>query len=125
MDGLNLPAGSSLAVYTAEEPPDLWQEVSTGFRGIWPEYNLHGNHGGSYFGELIPRFARFQLLVYDAAIERVVGRGRTIPSGGTGHRPTCPPELTLSACAGSRSRRRQPPCPHLRPRWKSTSKDGA
>lgn len=79
MDGLNLPAGSSLAVYTAEERPDLWQEASNRFRGIWPEYNLHGNHSGSYFGELIPRFARFQVLVHDAAIERVVGRGRTIP----------------------------------------------
>lgn len=79
MDGLSLPAGSSLAVYTAGERPDLWQEVSGSFLGVWPEYNLHANHSGSYFGKLLPRFARFQVLVYDAAIERVVGRGRTIP----------------------------------------------
>jgi hypothetical protein len=37
------------------------------------------NHAGTYFGELVPRFARFQILVYDRAANLVVGRGRSIP----------------------------------------------
>jgi hypothetical protein len=27
-----------------------------------------------YFGELVPRFARFQVLVFDRSADRVVGR---------------------------------------------------
>jgi hypothetical protein len=79
MDGLTIPPGSSVEVFTAEERPDLWQQARPLFGGIWPEYNLHGNHSGKYFGELFPRFARFQVLVYDGAADRVVGRGRAIP----------------------------------------------
>jgi hypothetical protein len=79
MDGLTIPPGSSGQVFTAEERPDLWQQARPLFGGIWPEYNLHGNHSGKYFGELFPRYARFQVLVYDGTADRVVGRGRAIP----------------------------------------------
>lgn len=79
MDGLDLPPGSSLAVFTAQERPDLWERARPAFNNIWPEYNLHGNDSGAYFGQLMPRFAQFQLLVYDVATDQVVGRGRTIP----------------------------------------------
>jgi len=79
MDGLDLPPGSSITVFTAHERPDLWQQARTAFRGIWPEYNQHGNHSGEYFGRLVPRYARSQVLLYDTAIDRVIGRGRTIP----------------------------------------------
>ena len=79
MDGIGLPPGSPLRVVTAAERPDLWQRALPAFRGIWPEYNLHGNHTGAYFGQLIPRYARFQVLLYDGGADRVVGRGRSIP----------------------------------------------
>src|ERR1022692_5160845 len=79
MDGLTIPPGSSVQVFTAEERPDLWQQARPLFGGVWPEYNLHGNNSGKYFGELFPRYAQFQVLVYDGAADRVVGRGRAIP----------------------------------------------
>jgi GNAT superfamily N-acetyltransferase len=68
-----------VAIITAEDRPDLWQRARTAMRATWPEYNLHGNRSDEYFGELIPRFARFQLLLYDEADDAVVARGRTIP----------------------------------------------
>jgi GNAT superfamily N-acetyltransferase len=79
MDGLATPPGSSVQVFTAEERPDLWQQAVPLFSGVWPEYNLHGNHTGKYFGQLFPQYARFQVLIYDSALGRVVGRGRAIP----------------------------------------------
>lgn len=79
MDGVALPAGSSLSIFTAEERPDLWRRAAPLFSGIWPEYNMHGNRSGEYFGQLVPRYARFQLLLYDDAVDRIVGRGRAIP----------------------------------------------
>jgi hypothetical protein len=66
-------------IITAEERPDLWERAGTAMRATWPEYNLHGNRSGEYFGELILRFAAFQFMLYDAAADAVVGRGRTIP----------------------------------------------
>jgi GNAT superfamily N-acetyltransferase len=79
MDGLGLPPGSPLQVVTAQERPDLWERARPAFGGIWPEYNLHGSNSGSYFSQLVPRWARFQVLVYDTAADLVVGRGRSIP----------------------------------------------
>lgn len=70
---------STVEVITAQDRPDLWERARTVMRATWPEYNLHGNRSDEYFGELIPRFARFQLLLYDAADDAVLGRGRTIP----------------------------------------------
>jgi GNAT superfamily N-acetyltransferase len=79
MAGSTAPEDSGIEVLTAQERPDLWQQANTAMRATWPEYNLHGLRTAEYFGELIPRFARFQLLLYDTAAERVVARGRTIP----------------------------------------------
>jgi GNAT superfamily N-acetyltransferase len=82
-DGVNVrrarAADHGLVVVTADERPDLWDEALTAFDDVWPEYNLHGDVSGQYFGALFPRFARFQLLVWDAEAERVVARGRTVP----------------------------------------------
>jgi hypothetical protein len=79
MDGLAAPPGSQVEVYTAEERPDLWQLARSLFNGVWPEYNMHGNHTGKYFGQLFPQYAQLQVLVYDATADRVVARGRAIP----------------------------------------------
>lgn len=79
MDGLSLPPGSPLQVVTAQERPDLWQRARPAFGGIWPEYNMHSNHSGTYFGPLATRWPQHQVLVYDTAADRVIGRGRSIP----------------------------------------------
>jgi GNAT superfamily N-acetyltransferase len=70
---------ASVTVLSAEERPDLWQRAGAAMRDTWPEYNLHSLRSAEYFGLLVPRFARFQLMLYDAAADQVVGRGRTIP----------------------------------------------
>jgi hypothetical protein len=71
--------GDGLAIVTAAARPDLWRAAETMFRDVWPEYNHHGDVSGRYFGALIPRHAHLQFLVWDAAAERAVARGRTIP----------------------------------------------
>jgi GNAT superfamily N-acetyltransferase len=70
-----------LTVVTAEERPDLWELVRGQhlFDGVWPEYNLHGNHSGRYFGALVPTHAKFQILFIDERTGKAVARGRTIP----------------------------------------------
>jgi hypothetical protein len=70
---------SSIKVFTAEERPELWELARSAFEGVWPEYNNHGNHTGRYFGALVARHARFQVLLYDTDMECIVARGRTIP----------------------------------------------
>lgn len=63
---------SHLIVVTAEDRPDLWAEADATFLRLWPEYNLHGDVADRYFGVLLERYARFQLLVWDDAAERIV-----------------------------------------------------
>ena len=79
MDGPTLLPGSPWHAFTLEQRPDLWDEASDLSAGLWPEYNMHGNQTGAYFGELRPRFARFQVLICDPETGEVVGRGRSIP----------------------------------------------
>jgi len=68
-----------IEVLTAAQRPDLWERSRSLFTAVWPEYNMHGNHTGKYFGALYPKHARFQVLLYDASRDSIVGRGRTIP----------------------------------------------
>jgi hypothetical protein len=77
------PSGAPewLDVFTAEERPDLWGRAREEalFDGVWPAYNMHGNHTGQYFGTLFPRHARLQVLLTDRRSGAIIGRGRTIP----------------------------------------------
>ena len=68
-----------IEVFTAAQRPDLWERSRSLFETVWPEYNMHGNHTGKYFGTLYPKHARLQVLLYDASRDSIVGRGRTIP----------------------------------------------
>ncbi len=70
-----------LEVFTAAERPDLWERARSehGFDVVWPEYNLHGNHTGRYFGAIYPGYAHLQALLIDARTGGPVGRARTIP----------------------------------------------
>jgi GNAT superfamily N-acetyltransferase len=106
MEGLDFPAGSSLAAYTAQERPDLWEDARSRFSGVWPEYNLHANDSATYFGSLFPLHAHLQILFFDRATERVVARGRTIPfrwDGSLEDLPTGIDAVGLRAVGDSRS----------------------
>jgi hypothetical protein len=72
-------ATDPIEVLTAAQRPDLWERSRLLFDTVWPEYNMHGNHTGKYFGMLYPKHARLQVLLYDASTDSIVGRGRTIP----------------------------------------------
>jgi hypothetical protein len=94
-----------LVVVTAEERPDLWAESLTAFPDAWPEYNLHGDVAGEYFGALFPRFARYQVIFWDPARAQVVARGRTIPFAWDGTLDNLPAgidELGLRAVEAAR-----------------------
>jgi hypothetical protein len=79
MEGTSPLRESRIDVFTAEERPDLWEQARSLFQEVWPEYNLHGNLTGRYFSTLVPRHARFQVLLFDRGMEAIVARGRTIP----------------------------------------------
>jgi hypothetical protein len=68
-----------LVVVTADERPDLWEQAEVSFRDVWPDYNMHGDVSGQYFGALVPRHAHLQFLIWDTDAEQVIARGRTIP----------------------------------------------
>ncbi|MBW3615505.1 MAG: hypothetical protein KY439_09395 [Actinobacteria bacterium] len=57
------PNGAHLAVFTAEERPELWEHAEASFPVVWPEYNLHGDVSSQYFSVLYPRHAHVQVLV--------------------------------------------------------------
>lgn len=79
MDAGPLPHDRRLSVFTAEERPELWEQAEASFPVVWPEYNLHGDVAGRYFGALFPRHADVQVLVYDDDVEGIVARGKAIP----------------------------------------------
>jgi len=80
---MRVPPGAPewLDCFTAEERPDLWMQVREQglFEDVWPVYNNHGNHTGTYFSTLFPRHAGLQVLFTDRRCDRVIARGRTIP----------------------------------------------
>ena len=84
MNGEPSRTTSELQVFTAEDRPDLWARAKA-LSEVWPEYNNHGNHTGTYFGSLISNFAYLQVVIYEPRFDQVVGRGRSIPFrwGGT------------------------------------------
>jgi hypothetical protein len=79
MRASSLSSADAIEVFTAGQRPDLWERSRTLFGTVWPEYNMHGNHTGKYFGSLYPEHARLQVLLYEASTDSIVGRGRTIP----------------------------------------------
>ena len=78
MNGRPSLTPSALLVFTAEERPDLWIRAKA-LSEVWPEYNNHGNHTGTYFGSLIPAYAHLQVVIYEPNDDEVVARGRSIP----------------------------------------------
>jgi hypothetical protein len=94
MPGMRAPPGAPewLDSFTAAERPDLWSQVRDArlFEDLWPVYNHHGNHTGTYFGSLFPQHADLQVLFVDRRCGRVIARGRTIPFRWDGALDTLP-----------------------------------
>jgi GNAT superfamily N-acetyltransferase len=84
-----------LEIVTAAERPDLWAQARRErlFDDVWPEYNMHGNESGAYFGALVPRFAHFQALFLDQRSDKIIGRGRAIPFRWDGSLADLPPGI--------------------------------
>lgn len=83
MGVMEVPPGAPewLEIFTAAERPDLWESAESKglFDGVWPVFNLHGNHTGRYRSILFTRHPSLQALVVDRRSHRLVGRGLTIP----------------------------------------------
>ena len=82
-----------MKVVTAAMRPDLWEDAHSAFGGLWPQYNGHGDVSGRYFGELVPRYARFQFLLWDDDADRAVARGRCLPLAWDGTLDDLPPGI--------------------------------
>jgi GNAT superfamily N-acetyltransferase len=91
---MDAPAGAPdwMSVFTAAERPELWESTAAEdlFAEVWPEYNNHGDHAGTYFAALVPRYAHLQLLFVDNRSQDVIARGRTIPFRWDGAPETLP-----------------------------------
>src|SRR6516225_7036459 len=84
----DLPSG--IIIVTAAEAPDLWSATAAVFEALWPEYNMHGDVAGDYFGALVPRFSHLQFLLYSQPEGRALARGRCIPFAWDGSLDTLP-----------------------------------
>jgi GNAT superfamily N-acetyltransferase len=66
-------------IFTAAERPDLNADADEFTHAVWPEYNLHGDVMGRYWGRLDEAFSEFQFVLLDEEAEAVVAQGHTIP----------------------------------------------
>jgi hypothetical protein len=72
---------------------------------VWPEYNFHGDTSSLIFDALVPQYADLQVLLYDAELERVVARGKTIPFHWDGTLEDLPPGLDAAGLRALDDRR--------------------
>lgn len=79
----------SLAVYTADERPDLW-ERGIPSESVWPEYNLHGDELNRWWEHLDEELPEFQFVLYDGTHDLVVAEGHTGPLQWDGSDETLP-----------------------------------
>ena len=76
---------AGLAAYTWSERPDLAERAEALEPEVWPEYNLHSDVVGAYWGCLREAFSDFQFVVVDeAAADELVAEGHSIPCGWDG-----------------------------------------
>lgn len=61
----------------AERPDLLDRGIDS--RVVWPEYNLHGDVIGQYWGRLWEERAEFQLFLHDDHDDHVVAEANTVP----------------------------------------------
>ena len=68
--------------------PDLSALAEELGKGVWPEYNMHGDVLNEYWGRMLDEFPNHQFLLVDADADEVLAEGHTIP---------CPWDGTLEA----------------------------
>ncbi|MDQ3758413.1 MAG: hypothetical protein M3331_00500, partial [Actinomycetota bacterium] len=68
---------AGLAAYTWSERPDLAERAESLTHEVWPEYNLHGDVDGAFWGGLRDTFPDFQFVVVDESADEVVAEGHT------------------------------------------------
>jgi GNAT superfamily N-acetyltransferase len=76
-------------MYTVSERPDLWERAIDP-REVWPEYNLHCEVLGKWWGLLDEEFSEFQFVLYDTDADAVVAQGHTGPLNWDGVDETLP-----------------------------------
>jgi hypothetical protein len=65
-------------MHTAAERPDLWAR-GVASSDVWPEYNLHGDVAGRWWGQLGEELAEFQFVLHDDSTDEVLAEGHTGP----------------------------------------------
>jgi GNAT superfamily N-acetyltransferase len=60
------------------ERPELWDTLGDLFRGVWPEYNQHGDELNYYWRQLYDVFPEWQFLLVDPD-QTVLAEGHTVP----------------------------------------------
>jgi hypothetical protein len=68
-----------MQVIRYSERPELWSDTATITQEVWPQYNLHGEGTGRYWGRLFDEFPAFQFLLYEDETHEVIAEGHTIP----------------------------------------------
>jgi GNAT superfamily N-acetyltransferase len=67
-----------MTVVTHADRPELWKRIPALFKGIWPEYNLHGHVMAAYWRRLHAEFGSCQLALVSAG-QDVLAVARSIP----------------------------------------------
>jgi hypothetical protein len=68
----------AITVIRYSECPELWEDSDAVSRAVWPEYNLHGDVLGRYWGRLFEELPEFQFVLYDDP-DGVLAEGHTVP----------------------------------------------
>lgn len=61
------------------EVPEIEDRWSSFTRGVWPEYNVHGDVASALWGGLSEDFRAFQFALLEERTDKLAGRGFTIP----------------------------------------------
>jgi GNAT superfamily N-acetyltransferase len=92
------------------ERPELWDSIRDLSDEVWPEYNMHGETLGVYWGQLYDVFPEWQFVLYDPDDQTVLAEGHTVPLAWDGTDKGLGPgiDATLAAAFGLRADGGQP-----------------
>jgi len=66
-------------VVLASERRDLWERGLEATKGVWPEYNLHGDTPDVYWTRLDEDFPEFQFVLHDEDADEILAQGYSLP----------------------------------------------
>ena len=94
----------TVRLYTWAERPDL-AERGPASEDVWPEYNLHGDVVGEWWGPLLDELPEFQFALYDEAADAVLAEGHTGPLAWDGDDATLPDGIDAAIVRAVEARR--------------------